>query len=167
MPTNMFQERILQRTLEQISDIPVPQVVEELVVVFTDLSQERDQQRLVGQIIGTAAISLNEIKDVPKFKRERDHQGPCITQQVVNKRNVHHLVSTVNAERPGSSRTLCWMENLRSVRSPCVSVRQFLLPTLRCTTSHHCTAALNPCASTNRCCTSTVSLAPAPNQPYG
>ena len=35
VPTNVFQDRIQQRTLEQISDTPVPLVVEELVEVFT------------------------------------------------------------------------------------------------------------------------------------
>ena len=46
VPTNVFQERIQQRTLEQISNTPVPQVVEETRKVFTVFSQERDQQRL-------------------------------------------------------------------------------------------------------------------------
>ena len=90
---------MLQRTLEQISEIPVPQVVKELVEVFTDLFQDRDQQRFaeqifenpatspteiikffsrgraqqhrVEQIIETADISLTEeIKEVPKFQTQ-------------------------------------------------------------------------------------------------
>ena len=35
-------------------------------------------------------------------------------------------------------------------------MKQFLLPTVRCNASHHCTAALNPCASTHRWKTSNV-----------
>ena len=41
---DVVQDRIQQRTLEQISDTPVPQVMEELVEVFTVFSQDRVQQ---------------------------------------------------------------------------------------------------------------------------
>ena len=57
----MFQDRIQQRTLEQISDTPVPQVVEELVEVLTFFSQDRDQQRFAEQIFATPAISPTEV----------------------------------------------------------------------------------------------------------
>ena len=51
----------------QIVDIPVPQVVEELVEVFKVFFQDRVQQRIVEQIIETPAISLVEkIVKVPK-----------------------------------------------------------------------------------------------------
>ena len=87
----------------QISDVPVLQAEEGLVEIFTDLhrgqhrfavqifenpaisptemikffSQDRAQQHCFDEIIETAAISLNEeIEEVAKFKRERDHQGP-------------------------------------------------------------------------------------------
>ena len=42
VPTNVFQDRIQQRTLEQISNNPVPQVVEELAEVFTVFFKDRD-----------------------------------------------------------------------------------------------------------------------------
>ena len=99
VPKVVSQDRIQQRTLEQISDTPDLQVVEELVdlhpfpqdgvqhrfaelifetlavslaEVFTHFSQERAPQRHVKQIIETGpCISLTqEIKEVPKFKRE-------------------------------------------------------------------------------------------------
>ena len=58
-----------------------------------------------------------------------------------------------------------------SVHVPCGNNQEIeahpsaLLPTLRCTVSRHGTAALNPCASTSRWCTSHVLQAPPPNQP--
>ena len=61
VPTNVFQGRILQRTLEQISDIPVPQVVQELVEGITDLSHDRDQQRFAEQLFEHPATSPTEI----------------------------------------------------------------------------------------------------------
>ena len=54
---DVIQDRIQQRTLEQISDTPVPQVTEELVEVFTVFSQDRDQQRFAEQIFASPAIS--------------------------------------------------------------------------------------------------------------
>ena len=54
----MIQDRIQQRTLEQISDTPVPQVVVVLVEVFTHFSRDRVQQRFGELIFHTLAISL-------------------------------------------------------------------------------------------------------------
>ena len=54
------QDRIQQRTAEQIVDTPVPHVLEELVEVFKVFSQDRVQQRLSEQIIEVPAISLAE-----------------------------------------------------------------------------------------------------------
>ena len=48
VPTNVLQDRIKQRTLEQISDTPVPQVEVVLVEVFTHFSTNRVQQRFCG-----------------------------------------------------------------------------------------------------------------------
>ena len=58
VPTNVFQDRIQQRTLEQISDTPVPQVVVVLVEFFTHFSRDRVQQRFAELIFQTLAISL-------------------------------------------------------------------------------------------------------------
>ena len=58
VPTNVFEDRIQQRTLEQISDTPVPQVVVVLVEVFTHFSRNRVQQRFGELIFHTLAISL-------------------------------------------------------------------------------------------------------------
>ena len=97
----VIQDRIQQRSLMQISDVPFPQEEEELVDVFTDLSHDRDQQCLrsstskvpllhplrssfsprteqhrVQQVIETADISLiEEIKEVTKFERERSSRS--------------------------------------------------------------------------------------------
>ena len=54
---DVIQDRIQQRSLEQISDTPVPHVMEELVEVFTVFSQDRDQQRFAEQIFASPAIS--------------------------------------------------------------------------------------------------------------
>ena len=61
VPKFVFQDRIQQRTLEQISDTPDPQVVEELVKVFTDFSLGGVQHFFVEQIFGIPAISTTEI----------------------------------------------------------------------------------------------------------
>ena len=54
------QDRIPQRTAEQITDTPVPQVAEEFVEVFNVFSQNHAQQRIVEQITETPAASLDE-----------------------------------------------------------------------------------------------------------
>ena len=61
VPKTVSQDRIQQRTLEQISDTPVPQVVEELVEVITVFVQDRVQQRFAEQIFATPAISPTEV----------------------------------------------------------------------------------------------------------
>ena len=50
---DVVQDRIQQRTLEQISDTPVPQVVVVFVEVFTVFSQDRVQQRFAELIFQT------------------------------------------------------------------------------------------------------------------
>ena len=49
----MIQDRIQQRSLEQISHTPVSQVMEELVEVFTHFSRDRVQQRFAERIFQT------------------------------------------------------------------------------------------------------------------
>ena len=78
----VFQDRI-QRTLEQISDTPVPQVVEELVEVFTHFHQDGVQQRFAEQIFEIPAISLDE----------------KISEKVANT-HVQHVMNTVKVVMP-------------------------------------------------------------------
>ena len=59
VPKTVSQDRIQQRTLEQISDTPVPQVVQELVGLHS-FHQDGVQHRFVGLIFETLAISPTE-----------------------------------------------------------------------------------------------------------
>ena len=58
LSTIISQDRIQQRTLEQIVDTPVPQIVEELAEPSKDVSQDRVQRRFGEQTIEPPAISL-------------------------------------------------------------------------------------------------------------
>ena len=60
VPKVVSQDRIPQRTAEQVMDIPVPQVVEEIIEVFKVFVQDRVQQRMMEQITETPAVSLDE-----------------------------------------------------------------------------------------------------------
>ena len=60
IPMIESQDKIPQRTAEQVMDIPVPQVTEESIEIFNVLSQDRVQQRMVEQITETPAVSLDE-----------------------------------------------------------------------------------------------------------
>ena len=84
-------DRIQQRTVEQIVDAPVPQVVEELTEISKVFSLDRVQQRSVEQDIETTAVSLVEkiVEMLVTWK----------TQQGVNT-HVQHVVNTVEVERP-------------------------------------------------------------------
>ena len=73
VPTNVFQDRIQQRTLEQISDTPVPQVVVVLVEVFTHFSRDRVQQRfaeLIFQILHGDILKYNKLATAEDAARE-------------------------------------------------------------------------------------------------
>ena len=83
VPKIVSPDRIQQRTLEQTSDIPVPQVVAKLVEVFTHFSQDGAQQRFSEQIYEIPATSLAE----------------KISEQVVNT-HVQHVVNTVKVVKP-------------------------------------------------------------------
>ena len=75
----ILQDRIQQRTLEQIVDVPVPQVLKELAEVSKSSRRDRIQQRSVEQFRETPTTSLAEmIVEVPVI------QTPERTQQVVN-----------------------------------------------------------------------------------
>ena len=76
------QDRIPQRTAEQVMYTPVPQVVEEFVEVFKVFLQDRVQQRMVEQITETPAVSLaEEIVEAPKIQtQEETIDVPVVTQ---------------------------------------------------------------------------------------
>ena len=79
--------------MEGIADIPVPQVVKELVKVSEVFFQDRVQLRFGGQIIETPAISLAEkIVEVPVIQTEER------TQHGVNM-CVQHVFYTVEMEK--------------------------------------------------------------------
>ena len=88
----VLQDRVQQRTVEQIVDAPVLQAVEELAEVSKVFSQDRIQQRIVEQTI--SAIPLAEkIVELPVIQTEEK------TQQGVNTL-AQHVVDTVEVERP-------------------------------------------------------------------
>ena len=94
LPKIVSQDRIQQRTVGQIVDVPVPQAVEELAEVFRVFSQDRIQQRAVEQTIDTPAISLVEkIVELPATQTRAE------TQQVANT-HVQRVVNTVEVEMP-------------------------------------------------------------------
>ena len=94
VPETVSQKRIQQRTVEQIVDVPVPQVVEELMEVSHVFLQDRVRQRFVEQIIEAPAISLAEqIVEVPVIQMQGE------TQQGANT-HVQHVVDTVEVEKP-------------------------------------------------------------------
>ena len=45
------QERLRQHTVERIIEVPVPQIVEEIVGVVEHVAQERVQERTVEQVV--------------------------------------------------------------------------------------------------------------------
>ena len=189
VPKFMSQDRIQHRTLEQISDTPVPHVVEELVVVFTHFSKDGvstayfaeqifqilrkfTSTRIIMFLPGQGAERhrveqmyrklppshfIEEIKEVPTFIRERDHQR-SLNHAHRSRTHVHHVAGARPTHR--SNRSIlepCWrVLSCDPFVLPQKRPRQLLLPTLRCTTSRHGTAALNRCASAHRWCTSNV-----------
>ena len=91
--TSKIQDRIQQRTVEQIVDVPV-QVVEEQAEASKVFSQNRVEQGFGGQTAETPAISLAEKTIEMPDTRTQDK-----TQHVVNT-HVQHVVNTVEAEKP-------------------------------------------------------------------
>ena len=94
VPKTVSQDKIQQRIVEQIIDVPVPQVVKELVEVSKVFPQDRVQQCFTEQTIETPAILLAvKIIEAPVI---RTHEK---TQQLVNT-HVQHVVNTVEVEEP-------------------------------------------------------------------
>ena len=77
VPKIIPQERVQQRTVEQIVDVPVPQVVEEIVEVAKIIPQERVQQRTVEQVIDVPVPQIQEVV------RHVEVPGPVQTHEVV------------------------------------------------------------------------------------
>ena len=84
----VYEDRIQELTAERIADIPVPQVVEELVELSRVFHLDRIQQCFVEQTCETPDTSIAE-----KIVEEPDTQTQGKTQQVVN-RHVQHASST-------------------------------------------------------------------------
>ena len=94
----ILQDRIQKRTVEQIVDVPVPQVLKEMAEVSKSSRRDRRQQRSVEQFRDTPTTSLAEmIVEVPVI------QTPERTQQVVNT-SVQHIVDTIEVEKPKNHR---------------------------------------------------------------
>ena len=93
-PKTVSQDRIQQRTVEHVVDVPFPQAVEELAEVFRVCSKDRIQQRAVEQTFDTPATSLVEMIGEALVIRTQEK-----TQQVANT-HVQHVVNAVEAEMP-------------------------------------------------------------------
>ena len=78
-----IQDKIQQRTVEQIVDAPVPQTVKELTEVSKVFSQDGIQQRIVEQTIPATSL-VEMIVEVP----------------VIQTPSVQHVVETVEVEKP-------------------------------------------------------------------
>ena len=50
------QERVQQHTVEQIVDVPVPQVVEEIAEVVQIIHQERISERIIDRIVDVPVV---------------------------------------------------------------------------------------------------------------
>ena len=118
-------------TVEQILDVPVPEMVEQLVEVPETVSRDGVQQRTVEQIVDAPVMqAVEELAEVSKvFSQDRIQQRivektilaiplaekivelPVIqteekTRQGVNT-HAQHVVDTVEVERPKSSMRQC------------------------------------------------------------
>ena len=107
LPTIVSQDRIQQRTLEQIVDTQVPQIVEELAEASKVFSQDRVQQRFGGQTIETPAISLaGKVVEVPDIQM-RGRASPTDMMTIRRSPQAHssRVRATVAQMRVGSQRT--------------------------------------------------------------
>ena len=77
------QDRIQQRTAEQITDTPVPQVAEEVIEMFNMFSQDRVQQRMVAQTTETPSTSLDEEIMEHTIEETIDIPVPHVTEKTI------------------------------------------------------------------------------------
>ena len=93
VPKTMFQDKIQQRIVEQIGDVSVPHV-EELMEVSKDFAQDRVQRCFAEQTIENPAILLAvKIIEAPVIQTHEK------TQHLVNT-HVQQVVNTVEVEEP-------------------------------------------------------------------
>jgi len=92
-------ERVQQRTVEQVVDVPVPQVVEEVIEVAKVIPQERVQQRTVEQVVDVPVPQiveeiLEQVVDVPvpQVVEEVVEIAKVIPQERVQQRTVEQVV---------------------------------------------------------------------------
>ena len=134
-------------------DVPVPQDVEQLFVVPQISSQTAFCSVPSNMFLAVPVPRMTEqFVDVLKIVSQDR------TQQRTLEQIVHHVVNTVNAECPGSSRSLCSVK-----KSPVNQVTKHAV-FLQVATAR---AAWSPRPSTHRWCTSNVLCSPTPNQPFG
>merc|ERR1712032_294706 len=111
------QERVQQRTVEQVVDVPVPQVVEEIVEQVVDVPvpqtveevvqvpqvqvQEKIVQRAVEQVVQVPLPQVVEkVIEVPKIQvQERIVKVPKV-QQIITDTVVQNQVQTIEMEKP-------------------------------------------------------------------
>ena len=92
-PGRQVETELLQNTVERVVDVPVAEMVKQLVKLPKTISEDEIQERIVEQTIETLAIFLvGKIFEVPSIQT----QGK--TQQGVNM-HVQHVVDTVEVEK--------------------------------------------------------------------
>ena len=83
------QERVQQRTVEQMADISAPQVAEEFVEVLQTIHQERISERIAVQIVNVPV-------EVPKWisgtSATTDLRARYVSQECISERICEHMV---------------------------------------------------------------------------
>ena len=65
----ILQERVQQRTVEQIVHVPVSKVVEEIAGVLQIVHQERISERLIDRIVAVPVVMQRQVS-VIQFRRQ-------------------------------------------------------------------------------------------------
>ena len=63
------QERVQQRTVEQIGHVPVPQVVEEIVEVVQIIPQERVSKRIIDRIFVVPVVMQRQVPTIQTVQK--------------------------------------------------------------------------------------------------
>ena len=63
------QERVQQRTVEQIVHIPVPQVVEEIAEVVQIIPQERVSKRIIDRIVNVPVVTQRQVPTIQTVQK--------------------------------------------------------------------------------------------------
>ena len=64
------QERVQQRTVEQILHVPVPQVVEEIAAVVQIILQERISKRIIDRIVDVPVVMQRQVPIIQTVQRQ-------------------------------------------------------------------------------------------------